>query len=255
MSKKPAKSDRSHDLPDWADDVTPADEVMKKFYAPTGAFKSGQIVPSEPDAQPLSPTVPPPDSIAAHENPQKQENQEDRVEIKEPTPTQASSPRDEYRVDSAKATTAVPASVPEVHTEPIITVLPSSTSDSPRPLKAAATVKTQLAPQPKNALTTGMISASDKTTQYEDFARKWRMYLYPGQLAVMRILYELTYAVGATECFTRYSEIARATKMSRRNSINVVNSLVNRGFVERLEVRNDASAKGIRLRIHLEPAS
>ncbi len=81
------------------------------------------------------------------------------------------------------------------------------------------------------------------------------MYLYPGQLAVMRMLYEQTYAVGVTECFTRYSEIAQATKMSRRNCINVVNSLANRGFIDRLEVRNDASAKGIRLRVNLEPVS
>lgn len=71
----------------------------------------------------------------------------------------------------------------------------------------------------------------------------------------MRTLHELTYAVGSTECFTRYSELAKATKMSRRNCINVVNSLVDRGFVERLEVRNDATGKGIRLRVHLIPRS
>ena len=71
----------------------------------------------------------------------------------------------------------------------------------------------------------------------------------------MRTLHELTYAVGATECFTRYSELAKATKMSRRNCINVVNSLVDRGFVKRLEVKNDATGKGIRLRVNLTPKS
>lgn len=79
------------------------------------------------------------------------------------------------------------------------------------------------------------------------------MYLYPGQLGVMRTLYELTYAVGVTECFTRYSELAKATKMSRRNCINVVNSLANRGFIERLQVKNDAHSKGIWLKVHLVP--
>lgn len=69
----------------------------------------------------------------------------------------------------------------------------------------------------------------------------------------MRALYELTFAQGTSECFTRYSELAVATKMSRRNCIHVMNSLIERGFVERLEIRNDATSKGIRLRIYLEP--
>ncbi|MBA3441179.1 MAG: hypothetical protein H0T92_15050 [Pyrinomonadaceae bacterium] len=145
--------------------------------------------------------------------------------------------------------------VTEAPGEPVNTSLPSSTTASLRTFQAAAAVQSEPSPQPKAGTETRRVSASDNSTAYDDFARKWKMYLYPGQLAVMRILYELTYAVGATECFTRYSEIASATKMSRRNCINVVNSLVNRGFIERLEVRNDASAKGIRFRIHLEPVS
>ncbi|MDQ3821511.1 MAG: hypothetical protein M3362_28055, partial [Acidobacteriota bacterium] len=59
MSKKPARSDRESDLPDWAEEVTPSDEVMRKFYAPTGAFKTGPI------------SVPPPES-AETETPAKQ---------------------------------------------------------------------------------------------------------------------------------------------------------------------------------------
>lgn len=69
----------------------------------------------------------------------------------------------------------------------------------------------------------------------------------------MRELFELTTARGVEDCFTRYSEIAIATKMTRRNCINVVSSLIERGFVERLEVRNDSTGKGIRLRIHTDP--
>jgi hypothetical protein len=69
----------------------------------------------------------------------------------------------------------------------------------------------------------------------------------------MRTLYEMTLARGSAECFTQYSQIASATKMTRRNCINVMNSLVERGFVERLEVRNDATGKGIRLRVHPDP--
>jgi len=69
----------------------------------------------------------------------------------------------------------------------------------------------------------------------------------------MRTLFEMTLDLGSFECFTQYSQIASATKMTRRNCINVMNSLVERGFVERLEVRNDATGKGIRLRIYPDP--
>ena len=93
----------------------------------------------------------------------------------------------------------------------------------------------------------------DQPPSFEEFARKWRRYLYPGQLAVMRTLCEMTSNIDSAECFTQYSQIASATKMTRRNCINVMNSLVERGFVERLEVRNDATGKGIRLRVHLDP--
>jgi DNA-binding MarR family transcriptional regulator len=253
MSKKPAKSDRSIDLPDWADDVTPADEVMRKFYAPTGAFKHGPIVPSELDHSPVSPEVLR-ESTAVHKSPQELKIQRDTVGTESATYTQTpvSSPREERR---DKPATTAQTSVTEVPEEKEFASLPPPTVTSPQPFKAdAASDKSELPPQSRVA-ETRPVSARDTSTLYEDFARKWKMYLYPGQLAVMRILYEQTYAVGMTECFTRYSEIARATKMSRRNCINVVNSLANRGFIERLEVRNDASAKGIRLRVNLEPVS
>jgi hypothetical protein len=253
MSKKPAKSERSIDLPDWADDVTPADEVMRKFYAPTGAFKQGPIVSSELDPQSLSPEAQN-EATATHESLQTPEIQRNIVGTESATykQTPVSSPLEEQR---DKPAMTGQTSVIEVLEEKEIASLPAPTVTSPQPLKAdAASDKSELPPQSRVA-ETRPISVCDTSTPYEDFARKWKIYLYPGQLAVMRILYEQTYAVGVTECFTCYSEIARSTKMSRRNCINVVNSLANRGFIERLEVRNDASAKGIRLRVNLEPVS
>lgn len=251
MSKKPAKSERSVDLPDWADDVTPADEVMRKFYAPTGAFKHGPIVPSELDTLPLSTEVPR-ESTALQESPQELNSQRDTVgtESAALSQTPVSSPREKRQDKPATTAQTLVAELSEK--KELASRLPSTiTSSQPSKVDAAAD-KSELPPRSK-AAETRLVTASDESTPYEDFARKWKMYLYPGQLAVMRILYEQTYAVGVTECFTRYSEIARATKMSRRNCINVVNSLANRGFIERLEVRNDASAKGIRLRVNLEP--
>ncbi len=253
MSKKSAKSERSIDLPDWADDVTPADEVMRKFYAPTGAFKHGPIVPSELDPQPLLPEAPR-ESNVTQESLEKLKIQRDIVGTEAAThyQTPVSSPREKAR---DKLALTAQTSVTEILEEKEITSLPPSTVISTEPIKAyLAEDKSKFAL--KSGVTdTRQVPACFNSTPYEDFARKWKMYLYPGQLAVMRILYELTYAVGVTECFTRYSEIASATKMSRRNCINVVNSLANRGFIVRLEVRNDASAKGIRLRVILEPAT
>jgi len=69
----------------------------------------------------------------------------------------------------------------------------------------------------------------------------------------MRELYNRTIEHGKTDCFTSYSELAAATKMSRRNCIYVVNSLVDQGFVEKLGFLNDATGKGIILRIHTHP--
>lgn len=253
MSKKPAKIDRRVNLPDWADDVTPADEVMRKFYAPTGTFKSGPIGSSKLDSQPtLAEASRDPD--ADHESLQGYVPDGNTLERNSSTETEnaASSPS-EYQ-QSASAILA-PTSVTEPREDSVNSVLPSSAPTSLSIFKAAVAIQPESSHQLEFSSETQRVSTSNSFTVYDDFARKWKMYLYPGQLAVMRILYGLTHAVGENDCFTRYSEIADATKMSRRNCINVVNSLVNRGFVERLEVRNDASAKGIRLRIHLEPTT
>jgi DNA-binding MarR family transcriptional regulator len=242
MSKRPAKSDRAVDLPDWADDVTPADEVMKKFYAPTGTFKRGPIAvtgTSEPAESP--------ETITA-DSAQIQQKEEDAAVAETPAPTPTASSEKQQREPSRA--TAPPAVRPSAQ----FPITPSRDSLPPaQPTSTASTTAASAATSAARSDASPPAANVAESTSFEDFARKWRMYLYPGQLSVMRRLYELTYAVGATECFTRYSELAKATNMSRRNCINVVNSLVDRGFIERLEVKNDATGKGIRLRVYLTP--
>lgn len=228
MSKKQARSEREVDLPDWADEVTPADEVMRKFYAPTGAFKPGPIVVRPPAAA----------TAAAPNEEAKEEGVDDQVApqtLAEPAP------------DEPAVSTISQTSVAEKQDERAATSLPSPGRESRKPAGRRAA-----APRTAGGVTRDPLEGA-QATPFGEFAKRWSRYLYPGQLAVMRELYELTIARGVTECFTRYSEIAAATKMTRRNCINVVNSLVERGFVERLEVRNDATGKGITLRIHTEP--
>lgn len=228
MSKKQAKSEREVDLPDWADEVTPADEVMRKFYAPTGAFKSGPIA-----VQP--PAVPP----IAHPT---EETREEGVDAQVAPQAPA-----EHAPDAPAVSPVSPVSVMEKQDAGAATSLPSPEREPRNPAGRRSAAPRTSADVARNTV------EGTQASPFGEFAKRWNRYLYPGQLAVMRELYGLTIERGVTDCFTRYSEIATATKMTRRNCINVVNSLVERGFVERLEVRNDATGKGITLRIHAEP--
>ena len=252
MSKKRPKSDRDIDLPDWADDVTPADEVMKKFYAPTGAFKSGPIAVPAPIQNTSTSTAPD----------ETRKGEETRPEGKG-----AGKAHDTRHAETRHADTEQKqpeqAVNPQTPLQTIVTDTEERPSDSPPPpasgIERDQTHDDIVSQEPVTSSHTHdtMREASEhaQSSSFEEFARKWRRYLYPGQLSVMRTLYELTFARGTSECFTQYSQIASSTKMTRRNCINVMNSLVERGFVERLEVRNDATAKGIRFRVHPDPFS
>jgi len=242
MSKKRPRSERGVALPDWADEVTPTDEVMKKFYAPTGVFKPGPIaVPAKvKDAPP--PAAPP---EAHHENTDAEDANKltassGETAAEEALPGQVSEPQVSIQTELGDAEEGPSASLPPTAHQSVETAFQdevvseeSATSPPPLPVTEAAD--------------------SAQLSSFDEFARKWKRYLYPGQLAVMRTLFEMTLDRGLFECFTQYSQIASATKMTRRNCINVMNSLVERGFVERLEVRNDASGKGINLRVHPDP--
>ena len=213
---------------------------MKKFYAPTGTFKRGPI--ALPGTSPPAESTETAPESSSQDQPQKEDAGKDRTpppRPAEPAEVEPQRPRATSRSSSFK---------PSAHHH-----APTTTSPSPEALSSAADVTADSATPSATPPSSSPAAPASESTPFEEFARKWRMYLYPGQLSIMRTLHELTSAVGATECFTRYSELARATRMSRRNCINVVNSLVDRGFVERLEVKNDATGKGIRLRVHLSP--
>ncbi|MCA1565800.1 MAG: hypothetical protein LC803_09220 [Acidobacteria bacterium] len=238
MSKKQDRTSREADLPDWADEVTPADEVMEKFYAPTGAFRSGPVsIPKE------SVTTPPDiHDESAKDGVVQQFPPRDGIDTSDTSHISAedSQPQEDIYKPPSELEAAI-SSVP---------VTPKKSSDTARPMPQLTSENTIFSQD--NASAT-IPPPALQSLPFEEFASRWKRYLYPGQIAVMRTLYELTFPQGTSECFTRYSELAASTKMSRRNCINVMNSLVDRGFVERLEIRNDATGKGIKLRVHLEP--
>ncbi len=249
MPKKQARFNKETDLPDWADDVTPAEEVMKKFYAPTGSFKSGPIAISEthtPASSQIIPQEPPSDPQSAPEN---VVNTEEKTTIRVEDIPQTVASDGQFLAPTAME---VPLLIPPKQSLNVVSPSPTvkenskSTLPQPKALSAAKSPGRVRNDWEESPLASQILS-------FEDFASKWKGYLYPGQLAVMRALFALTLDRGTSECFTRYSEIAVSTKMTRRNCINVMNFLVERGFVERVEVRNDATGKGIRLRIHPLP--
>lgn len=236
MSKKQHRSSQKADLPDWADEVTPADEVMEKFYAPTGIFRSGPI------------SIPKESSDEANATEDEQRHATADLPIAPVTAINTGNTDSGSAEDSQTLNDSInqPSGLEAV----ISPFLPEKLTETVRP---KLQLKSENASRRTASSTDETPSTASQTQLFETFANRWKRYLYPGQLAVMRALYELTFSQGTTECFTRYSELASATKMSRRNCINVMNSLADRGFVERLEIRNDATGKGIRLRIHLDP--
>lgn len=235
MSKKQDRSSRKADLPDWADEVTPADEVMEKFYAPTGLFRPGPIsIHKEPAEALPAPQIESEENVADQQLQSEIDKESPHISAENPAPREAN-----HASSAEVRVTSLPSPIDSE--EPPERFEPTSRPES----KASLILEAEIS--------AGTTPADSQHILFTEFADRWKRYLYPGQLAVMRALYELTFPHGTSECFTRYSVLAASTKMSRRNCINVMNSLVDRGFVERLEIRNDATGKGIKLRIHLDP--
>jgi hypothetical protein len=210
---------------------------MEKFYAPTGVFRPGPIGIPRESAEAAHPFQ----IESVEETTAPQPSTESTIG---PVNTPYTLPEDSHPQESARDSTL----------EVGPTSLPTPIVPEVRPERVARRPRST-----ETTLNEGAAAPADTTLSdsqnilFTEFAEKWKRYLYPGQLAVMRTLFDLTFSQGTSECFTRYSELAALTKMTRRNCINVMNSLVERGFVERLEIRNDASGKGIKLRVHLDP--
>jgi hypothetical protein len=88
---------------------------------------------------------------------------------------------------------------------------------------------------------------------FAEFSRRWSPILRSGQMGVCRALFEMTYEVGQTECFTSMPRLAEAAGLKERQCYNVVGQLELLGFIERPEVFNTSTQKGTIFRLHLEP--
>jgi hypothetical protein len=90
-------------------------------------------------------------------------------------------------------------------------------------------------------------------TSFAEFSRRWSPILRSGQMSVCRVLFELTHAVGETECFTSMPKLAESAGLKERQCYNVVAQLEQLGFIERPEIFNTPSKKGTVFRLFLSP--
>jgi hypothetical protein len=88
---------------------------------------------------------------------------------------------------------------------------------------------------------------------FAEFSKRWAPILRSGQMGVCRVLFELTYEQGLTECFTSMPRLAAAAGLKERQCYNVVAQLEMLGFIERPEIFNTPTRKGTVFRLHLEP--
>ncbi|HEY0171643.1 MAG TPA: hypothetical protein VGB98_11525 [Pyrinomonadaceae bacterium] len=96
-------------------------------------------------------------------------------------------------------------------------------------------------------------SVEPSTIGFAEFSRRWSPILRSGQMGVCRALFEMTYEVGQTECFTSMPRLAEAAGLKERQCYNVVGQLELLGFIERPDVFNTSTQKGTIFRLHLEP--
>jgi hypothetical protein len=88
---------------------------------------------------------------------------------------------------------------------------------------------------------------------FGEFSRRWSPILRSGQMSVCRVLFDMTYEAGQTECFTSMPKLAAAAGLKERQCYNVVAQLELLGFIERPEVFNTPTKKGTVFRLHLSP--
>ena len=72
-------------------------------------------------------------------------------------------------------------------------------------------------------------------------------------MSVCRVLFDMTYEVGQTECFTSMPKLATAAGLKERQCYNVVAQLELLGFIERPEIFNTQTKKGTVFRLYLSP--
>jgi hypothetical protein len=99
------------------------------------------------------------------------------------------------------------------------------------------------------------ITNTDITQAFVDFEKRWSPILRSGKMRICRVLFEMTHALGQSECFTSMPKLAMAAGLKERQCYNVVAQLELLGFIERPDIYNTSIKKGTVFRLHLSPQS
>ena len=121
------------------------------------------------------------------------------------------------------------------------------------PSKREATDTPAMSDAGVSAISKEAATVEPSTINFAEFSRRWSPILRSGQMGVCRALFEMTYEVGQTECFTSMPKLAEAAGLKERQCYNVVGQLELLGFIERPDVFNTSTQKGTIFRLHLEP--
>ena len=132
--------------------------------------------------------------------------------------------------------------------------------DTPAKRGAGVARRANVAAQDTPAQDVAGVNASATSTSksfggasFGDFSKRWAPILRSGQMSVCRALFDLTYGVGQTECFTSMPKLAAAAGLKERQCYNVVAQLELLGFIERPEIFNTPTKKGTVFRLFLTP--
>jgi hypothetical protein len=93
----------------------------------------------------------------------------------------------------------------------------------------------------------------DANFGFDDFENSFRKRLSKGQLRVCKVIFERTYAIGATTCLIRVTDLMEQAQVKRRNLFLSLNELEKAGFIERGAVYNTPTKKGMEISFYPVP--
>jgi DNA-binding MarR family transcriptional regulator len=267
-SRKKPQSTRKVDTPEWAADVKPSEDVMAMFYAPTGQPKSGPLVP-------LSPPVPAPDV-------REDDVASDYISTVEDTSVkEQETSSEEYagRVDEedASALEVIENKVESADLSPETDLLkmnkprsrPAQSKSASQGVVVNEALETPPAPETEGQTKTQRLETvhdnfdqnppltadpavrAPRGAEFEKHFGDWRPFLTQGQISVLEALFDMTHALGHSDCFTSNARLATAAGISARQTSNILNDLERFGFIVRLETFNTRTKKGTILRLFL----
>lgn len=154
-------------------------------------------------------------------------------------------------LQEAKAQEAAITTPPVEDTTPAMRVAGVSQSPSPDQLKKTTPAKENAGVRGSPDLV--VAPRKGEVSEFGDFAKRWSPILRSGQMSVCRVLFEMTHALGQTECFTSMPKLAAAAGLKERQCYNVVAQLEQLGFIERPDIYNTPTKKGTIFRLYLSP--